>query len=223
MNKCSCKRSLLTLPTLLALSAATSTASLAGKELVAALQQGGYVILIASSAGTPPDPAHSDPGNLNHERQLDEVGRTSAAAMGDAFQRLRILIGEVMSSPTYRARETAQLANFGPVRPYDQLGDAEHSIAAHSIPAHNIVTHSMAADPSGTRGAWLRSEVAQAPKAGTDTLIITHAANIREAFPTEGDDLADGEALIVHPDGNRGASIVARVEIQDWSRLADAL
>jgi len=103
------------------------------------------------------------------------------------------------------------------MRPYNQLGDAEHSMAAHSIAAHSV-----AADPSGTRGAWLRSEVAQAPKTGTDTLIITHAANIREAFPTEGDNLADGDALILHPEGKGAASIVARVEIQDWPRLADA-
>jgi len=200
---------LLALLTWLAVSAATSTTSLRGKELTAALQRGGYVILMrhASSPGTPPDPAHADPDNLQHERQLDEVGRTSARAMGDAFHHLRIPIGQVLSSPTYRAAQTARLAGLGPVQPYDQLGDAGHS---------------MAADPSGTRGAWLRGKVAQAPKAGTDTLIITHAPNIMEAFPTEGADLTDGEALIFRPDGQGRASLVARVKIQDWPRLAAA-
>jgi len=177
--------------------------------LTAALQRGGYVILMrhASSPGAPPDPAQADPENPHHERQLDEVGRTSARAMGDAFHRLRIPIGQVLSSTTYRALETARLADLGPAQPYDQLGDAGQS---------------MTADTSGTRGAWLRGKVAQAPKAGTDTLIITHSPNIREAFPTEGADLAEGEALVFRPDGQGGASLVARVKIQDWPRLADA-
>ena len=127
--------------------------------------------------------------------------------MGDALRRMRIPIGQVLSSPAYRALETARLADLGPAHPDAQLGDAGQS---------------MTADPSGTRGAWLRGKVAQAPTAGTDTLLITHAPNIREAFPLQGADLANGEALIFRPDGHGGASLVARVKIQDWPRLADA-
>jgi phosphohistidine phosphatase SixA len=203
------QRSPLVLPTLLVLCATTATTFLTGKDLTAALHGGGYVILMrhASSPLTPPDPAQADPANLNHERQLDEVGRASAGAMGQAFRQLRIPIGQVLSSPTYRALETARLADLEPVQTFAQLGDAGKS---------------MTPDAGGTRGAWLRAQVAQAPKAGRNTLIITHAPNIREAFPTEGADLADGEALIFRPDGQGGASLVARVKIQDWPRLAEA-
>jgi phosphohistidine phosphatase SixA len=201
------RRSSLVPPTLLTLCAAASAASLAGNELTAALQRGGYVILMrhASAPATPPDSAQADPDNLNHERQLDEAGRASARAMGTAFHRLRIPIGQVLSSPTYRALETAQLADLGPAHPYPELGDAGQS---------------MSAAPTGARGAWLRSQVAQAPKVGTDTLIITHAPNIRAAFPTEGADLAEGEALVFRSDGQGRASLVALVKIQDWPRLA---
>jgi phosphohistidine phosphatase SixA len=201
------QRSLLALPTLLALCAAAITPSLTGKDLTAALQRGGYVILMrhASSPLNPPGPAQADPDNPHHERQLDEAGRASARAMGDAFHRLRIPIGQVLSSPTYRALETARLADLGAAEPYAQLGDAGQSITP---------------EPSGIRGGWLRGRVAQAPKVGTNTLIITHAPNIKEAFPTESAGLADGEALIFLPDGEGGASLVARVKIQDWPRLA---
>jgi phosphohistidine phosphatase SixA len=203
------QRSLLALPALLALCAAAGSTSLTGKDLTAALQRGGYVILMrhASSPRAPPDPAQADPDNQHHERQLDELGRASARAMGDAFQRLGIPIGQVLSSPTYRALETARLAGLGPAQTYAELGDAGQS---------------MTPDASGTRGTWLRGRVAQAPRPGTNTLIITHAPNIREAFPTEGADLADGEALIFRPGGHGGASLVARVTIQDWPRLANA-
>jgi hypothetical protein len=200
-------RTLLALPALLALCAAAGTPSLTGKDLTAALQRGGYVILMrhASSPGAPPDPGQADPDNLNHERQLDETGRASARAMGDAFHRLRIPVGQVLSSPAYRALETARLADLGPARPYAQLGDA-----AQSTP-----------DPGRTDGAWLRGKVAQAPKAGTNTLIITQAPNITEAFPTESAELSQGEALIFHPNGQGGASLVAHVKIQDWPPLAE--
>lgn len=201
------QRSLLAMPTLLALCTASSAVSLAGEDLTAALQRGGYVILMrhASSPLPPPDPAQADPDNPHHERQLDEGGRASARAMGDAFHRLRIPIGQVLSSPTYRALETARLAGLAAPQTYAELDAGQ----------------SMTSDPNGTRGGWLRSKVAQAPKAGTNTLIITHAPNIREAFPTEGTDVADGEALIFRPDGKGGASLVARVRIHDWPTLPD--
>jgi phosphohistidine phosphatase SixA len=197
----------LALPTLLTLCAAANAASLTGKDLTAALQRGGYVILMrhASSPATPPDSAQANPDNLHHERQLDEAGRGSARAMGEAFHNLRIPVGQVLSSPTYRALETARLAALGTAHPYPELGDAGQS---------------MSADPTGTRGAWLRSQVAQTPKVGTNTLIITHAPNIREAYPTEGADLAEGEALVFRSDGQGRASLVARVKIEDWPRLA---
>ena len=43
-----------------------------GKQLVAALQRGGYVVLMrhASSPGSPPDPAQADVENIKHERLL---------------------------------------------------------------------------------------------------------------------------------------------------------
>ena len=79
-------RSLLALPTLVAVCAAAGPASLSGRDLTTALQRGGYVILMrhASSPTAPPDPAQADADNLHHERQLDEAGRASAREMGEA-------------------------------------------------------------------------------------------------------------------------------------------
>jgi len=193
----------LALPAAFALCAAAGTT--AGKDLLAALHRGGYVILMrhASSPGASPDSAQADPDNVRHERQLDETGRTSARAMGEAFRRLQIPIGEVLSSPTYRALETVRLAGLGTAQPYEQLGDGRQAATS---------------DP----GAWLRGRVAQAPKAGSNTLIVTHAPNIRAAFPDESSDLAEGEALIFRPDGHDGASFIGHVRIEDWPRLDSA-
>jgi len=53
-----------------------------------------------------------------------------------------------------------------------------------------------------------------------DALLVTHLPNIRRAFPEASAGLADGEELIFSPDGKGGASVVARVKIDEWPRLA---
>lgn len=53
----------------------------------------------ASSPREPPDAAHTDAENAADERQLDENGRASARAMGEALRGLHIPIGDVLSSP----------------------------------------------------------------------------------------------------------------------------
>jgi len=185
------------------------SASLTGRELAPELERGGYVILMrhAESPGMPPDAAQAEPENIKHERQLDQTGRASARAMGDAFRHLRIPVGQVLSSPTYRALETARLAQFPAPETFEELGDTGKSINP---------------DLTGTRGAWLRSRVARLPKAGTNTVIITHYPNISDAFAGDAKDLAEGEALVFRPDGRGAAVLVARVKIEDWPKLAAA-
>ncbi len=180
--------------------------TLSGLPLLKALQGGGYVLLMrhGSSPPTPPDPAQADAENVQHERQLDEAGRVSVRAMGEAVHRLRIPIGQVLSSPTYRALQTVKLAHLGDPITLEQLGDSGHS---------------MTAETSGARGAWLRAKAAEAPAADQNTLIVTHWPNITEAYGDAAAGLADGETLVLHPDGRGHAPIVARVKIEDWSHL----
>src|ERR1051325_9127965 len=81
---------------------------LQGDTLVKALQQGGYVIVMrhASSPREVPDKQTANPDNVKPERQLDQEGRATATAMGKALRDLKIPIGTVFTSPTYRALET---------------------------------------------------------------------------------------------------------------------
>lgn len=197
-------------PVLLSLLAALGPAqgqSLSGKAIVAALHTGGYVLVLrhASAPRTPPAPAQADADNAQHERQLDDQGRASARAMGEAMRRLRIPIGQVLSSPTYRALETVRLAQLGQPTTYSQLGDGGQS---------------MQADSTGTRAAWLRAKVAESPTAGTNTIIVTHFPNVNEAFPKDAAGLADGEALVFRPDGHGGALVIGRITIEEWPQFA---
>lgn len=188
------------------MASASRSQSISGQNLAAGLRAGGYVIVMrhASSPRDPPEPAAANADNSNLERQLDETGRSSARAFGDAFRQLHIRIGQVLSSPTYRALETIKIAQLGKPTTYPQLGDGGRS---------------MIADKSGARGAWLRSKAAELPTVGKNTIIVTQFPNILEAYTTEAAGLADGEALILHPDGRGSALLVARVKIDEWAGL----
>ena len=182
------------------LTSAMDAQSPPGADLVAALRRGGHVIVMrhARSPQQPPDEQNANPDNVQRERQLDAAGRASAAAFGDALRRLKIPVGDVLTSPTYRARETVRYAQLPDARSYEELGDGGQSMKT----------------ATDTQGGWLREKVNALPR-GTNTIIVTHMPNIGRAFP----DLAnvtDGEALVFGADGKGGARLVGRIPIDQW-------
>jgi phosphohistidine phosphatase SixA len=154
-----------------------------------------------------PDKALAEPDNLKLDRQLDDTGKATARAMGQALKALAIPIGRVDSSPTYRALQTARLAGLPKPETFAELGDNGASMQAQRA----------------AQGAWLRARTAQAPAPGTDTVIITHLPNIRAAYPDlVAQGVGDGEALAFHPDGHGGSTLAGRIRIEDWPTLAQA-
>jgi phosphohistidine phosphatase SixA len=189
----------------MALAAGARAGTLSGPQLVKALQGGGLVLVMrhASSPMTPPSAADADPGNPGRERQLDDNGRRTAAAMGQAIRALHIRIGQVWSSPTYRALQTARLAGLPKPVTAPELGDHGASMSA----------------ATNDQSAWLQAKAAEAPRRGTDTVIVTHFPNISAAFGQEAKGLSDGEALVFRASGG-SAELVGRIRIEDWPSLA---
>jgi phosphohistidine phosphatase SixA len=177
--------------------------TLQGDAMVQSLRKGGYVIVMrhTSSPRDVPDKATANPDNTKPERQLDAEGRTTATAMGKTLRDLKIPIGEVFTSPTYRALETVKYAQLGTPKPVEELGDNGQSMRGGTE----------------AQAAWLRKKVTQFPS-GTNTILVTHFPNIRGAFP-ELTDVADGEALVYGPDGKGGAKLLARIKIEEWPKL----
>ncbi len=197
-------RSFISLAGVLAIAGFAPAQQLQGEALVRALQKGGYVILMrhASSPREAPDKQRANADNVRAERQLDEEGRMTAVAMGKALHDLKIPIGEVLSSPTYRALETVRYAELGTAKTFDELGDGGQSMQSSSE----------------AQTAWLKTRAAQFPS-GTNTVIVTHFPNITRAFPDWSKGVADGEALILASDGKGAANLVARVKIEDWPKM----
>ncbi len=184
-----------------------SAEHLAGSALVSALRHGGYVLVLhhASSPFQKLDKATADHDNVNMERQLDSVGKQTSMAMGKAIKTLNIPIGDVESSETYRAMQTAKYAELNNAKPVSELTEGNQG---------------MAADTDKNRAAWLKHAVTIAPRAGANTVLITHTPNMMAAFGAEAQGVKAGESMVFHPDGKGGTALVVRIKSDEWLQLA---
>jgi phosphohistidine phosphatase SixA len=179
--------------------------TLSGPNLARHLQSGGYVLLMrhASAPTRLPSPSTADPENKSMERQLDDKGRATATAMGQAIRTMHIPIGAILSSPTYRARQTIGFAGLGEPKTFVQLGDQGQS---------------MEKDAVAGKAGWLREKASEPPAARTNTVIVTHAPNIVAAFGI--DAVAEGEVMVFQPQARGRAVLVARIPIEQWPLLS---
>jgi phosphohistidine phosphatase SixA len=134
---------------------------------------------------------------------LDETGKVTARAMGAAFKSLGIPVGEVLSSPTYRARLTVQLAGFAPAKILPDLDEGAAGMAANAEKA---------------KADFLRAKSIEAPRARTNTIIVSHAPNIQAAFGKEAEGVAAGETLVFRPVAGK-TTLIARVKIYEWTAM----
>jgi len=108
------RRHLLAAPVLAVRPAHAATAQGAEAALVIAALRAGGVVAVMRHGIT--DRSQVDTGDLLNragQRNLNEAGRAQSERVGRAFAALGIPLGVVLSSPVFRARDTAALA-FGP-------------------------------------------------------------------------------------------------------------
>ena len=184
-------------------------APLVQTELINALRGGGYVIVFRHGA-TPPDQADTDPlhlENIDKQRQLNEAGRAQARSIGEAMRKLKIPVGAVYTSMFNRAVETGKLLGFAEVKP--SIDYAEGGLVVPAI-------------ENNRRAQALRQLVATPPSPGTDVVVVTHKPNILDAFGKDWFEVKEGEASIFKPDGAGGYQLIARLQADDWTKLAQA-
>ena len=101
-----------------ALMIAPACAGDAASDAWAALAKGGHVALIRHG-NAPPGYGGDPPGfrldDCTTQRNLDDVGRAQARALGEAFRKHGVRIDRIASSPICRCVDTAQLMAVGPV------------------------------------------------------------------------------------------------------------
>ena len=187
---------------------APSTAAADDKELAQALRAGGLVIVLRHGA-TRSDQADADPVDFNNiaaQRNLNDKGKAAAVAFGNAFRQIGTPVGKVYTSRFNRAYETATLAGFKDI---EKTPDLTYGKSAAS-PDKNI-----------TDAGAFRKLLGTAPQPGTNTVIVTHTPNIVDALGKDWSEVKEGEASIFRP-ANGTYTLVARVQIDEWPRIAAA-
>jgi len=187
---------------------ATISAAADDKDVASALRAGGLVIVVRHGA-TFPDQADTDPyhpDNIAAQRNLNDKGKALAKAFGDALRQIGVPVGKVYTSLFNRAYETAVLAGFGDIEKTADLTEGGLVVSPNE---------------NNRRADALRKMLGTAPRAGTDTIIITHKPNIVDALGKDWFDVKEGEASIFRPENGR-YQLIARVQMDEWPRLAAA-
>jgi phosphohistidine phosphatase SixA len=198
---------LLLLGVLFALSSVAANGQAAAPEWIAALRQGGHVIVFRHGA-TFPDQADTDPlnpKNVAQQRQLNDDGRALAKAIGEAMRKLKIPVGDVQTSMFQRAVDTGTLLGYGDAKPTADVTEGGLVVSPNE---------------NNRRAQALRKLAGTAPPAGSNVVIVSHKPNIMDAFGKDWFDLREGEASVFKPDGNGGYKLVVRVQASEWGKLA---
>ena len=161
-------------------------------EAWAALVKGGYVAVIRHG-NAPPGYGGDPPGvrldDCKTQRNLDDIGREQARALGEAFRKQGVRVDRIVSSPMCRCLETGQLM---------AVGSVETSWAL--LPDMG---------PSPVRFLELKEIVSSWRGPGT-LVLVTHALTVR---PLTGFLPEQAETVVLKPaPGNpRGGSLVGKI------------
>jgi broad specificity phosphatase PhoE len=180
----------------------------ADADVVKALRAGGLVIAVRHGA-TFPDQADTDPFNFDNiaaQRNLNDKGKVLAKAFGDALRQAAIPVGKVYTSNFNRAYETAVIAGFKDIEKTVDLTEGGLVVSPNE---------------NNRRAEAFRKLLASAPAPGANTILITHKPNIVDALGKDWFDVKEGEASIFRPE-NGSYKLVARVQMDEWPRLAAA-
>lgn len=172
-------------------------------SIVGELRQGGLVIYLRHAATEHFETieAVEDMARCETQRNLSARGRMEAMQLGRAIKGLGVPIGTVMASPFCRTEETAQLA-FGR---YSVDQDLRFAIGSD-------------AKETKRRADALRRMLSTFPVVGSNTVLVSHSANLFEAaaiFPKP-----EGVAIVFRPLGNGRFEAVARIFPDDWGKAA---
>ena len=179
--------------------APTDSIDLRREELMSALRQGGYTILLrhARTNRSFQEEVASVPVDRIAQRNLSDAGVRDARLMGVVLKKFAIPVGQNIASPMFRARETAEYA----------LGKPDTTMALRSFPS----------TPAQV------ALVMAAPKAGTNRLLVTHHFVIETHVPgIKLGDIGESEAAVVRHTPTGKLELVGRILLADWEALAGA-
>lgn len=187
-----------------ALSAAASeTPQLEPAALVEALKEGGHVIFFRHGVTETDyaDQVDAVMGDCSTQRVLSENGWHEVKAIGAAFERLEIPVGEVISSEYCRAWKTADLA-FGQ---YTKTADLNFE------PAEEYTEEQIAAMRDR-----VTPHLAQAPQEG-NTVLVGHDDPFDAATGIYPEPM--GVVFVLRPQGDGAFEVLGSIAPDTWDSL----
>lgn len=178
---------------------------LAPLKAIDALKQGGHIVYFRhfETGADTPDQHLVKLDDCASQRQLNEQGVRQAIVVRNAFQAMKIPVGEVLASPFCRAWQSADIS-FGRHVKVDGL----------KLPPSKDYTD---ADKRAMRDT-LQPLLGKLPAPGTNTIIMAHDDNMPAAGGPE--IKTQGEAIVVKPDGKGGFAVVAAIKPGRWAVAA---
>jgi phosphohistidine phosphatase SixA len=176
------------------------TRELRGAELMTALRSGGYSVIMrhARTDRSFQEEINTVPAERTMQRNLSDAGVKDARLMRIVFEKYRIPFGEIVVSPMYRTRETAEYAAGKPTS----------------------VSMALRVFPSTDETAAIVSTPAAK---GTNRLIVTHHFVIERFVPgIKPGDIDESEAAVVRVGADHRVELVGRIKQTDWEALAGA-
>jgi len=170
------------------------------EKLVAELKKGGYVIYFRHGLTNWTEKDMDDPtlSDRSKQRNLSEAGQRESSVIGQAFRELEIPVEKVLASPYWRCRDTAQFA-FGE---YDTTG-----LLYWKGPTFKEARIKMLSTP---------------PAAGKNLVLVGHQDQLIPIIPgLKRDQLAEGDCLVIKPEGKGKYKVVRQITPFQWAKLAD--
>lgn len=205
------RRTVVTLGCLLAVAALSVPVAAMAEEidLPGMLRAGGLVILLRHGA--------TNPNPVDSERSLNSEGKAMARSFGDDLREIRAPVGKVYTSQLGRAYDTAVLAGFTVI---EKTADLTESSTSMGKPADIESGRVVSPDEKNRRADALRKMLGTVPDEGTNTILVTHKPNVIDALGNDFADIREGEAAIFRPGANGSYRLIARVQANEWPRLA---
>jgi phosphohistidine phosphatase SixA len=179
-----------------------SDATLDKRALIHVLQKGGYVLYFrhAITDRTQIDADRVHLPNCTTQRNLSAEGQKQARAIGKAVQTLGITIAEVLTSPYCRCIDTAKLA-FG----------------KFTVVADLVWTLGQSEAETQRRTEALRKLLGTQPPKGTNTVLVSHTANLKEAMGLWPE--PEGVMYIFQPREDGSVFYLGNIGPEEWMAL----
>jgi len=184
-----------------------SARTLALRDVVQGLRTGGFVLVVTHGASDERDDPAARADDCARQGSLSDLGRLAGSGIGKLLARMQVPLNSIVSSRYCRAAETAErIAANAHVKRLSQVDALDDLASAPPAVAQ-------------ARASTLRHMANAPPPTRSNTMVVTHKANVAHAFGFDATTVGDGELAIFKPSPGGEPVLVERLQLAEMSAL----